>query len=107
VSTALPIVVQFAGVNSHPQKLLNQRDATQNPLQQPDGCPQTLNIPNWDSQLIIVSESSAEATRRVRTGRYTLAHSRSSAAQNDTPRYREAREISVHTEVLSGVDTGG
>jgi hypothetical protein len=54
--------------------------------------------------VIIVSESSAEATRRVRTGRYTPADSRSSAARNETPWYAEARPISVHTEVLAGVE---
>ena len=36
--------------------------------------------------MIIVSESSAEATRRVRAGRSTPVHSRSSAAHNDTSR---------------------
>jgi hypothetical protein len=48
--------------------------------------------------VIIVSESSAEATRRGRTGRYTPARSRSSVAHNDTPRHPDARPISVHTE---------
>ena len=41
--------------------------------------------------MIIVSESSAEATRRVRTGRSTPARSRSSTACNDTPRHTEAQ----------------
>ena len=50
--------------------------------------------------VIIVSEPSAEAARRIRMGRYTPARSRSSAAHNDPPRYADAWQISVHTEVL-------
>jgi hypothetical protein len=53
--------------------------------------------------VIIVSESSAEATRRVRAGRSTPVHSRSSAAHNDTSSHSDARRISVHTEVLAGL----
>ena len=55
-----------------------------------------------DNQVIIVSEPSAEATRRVRTRRYTLACCRSSAAPNDTPGCADAQPISVHTDVLAG-----
>jgi hypothetical protein len=51
--------------------------------------------------MIIVSESSAEATRRVRTGRSTPVCSRSSAARNDTPGKQTTRPISVHAEVLA------
>ena len=47
--------------------------------------------------VIIVSEPSAEAARRVRTDRSTPARSCSSAAHNDTPRHADARPISVHT----------
>lgn len=50
--------------------------------------------------MIVVSEPSAETTRRVRTRRSTPAHSRSSAAHNDTPRHADARPISVHTEEI-------
>jgi hypothetical protein len=56
------------------------------------------DLSSWGSRLIIVSESSAEAARRVRTGRYTPVRSRSSAARKDTPRYANVRRISVHTE---------
>jgi hypothetical protein len=49
--------------------------------------------------MIIVSDPSADATRPFRTGRYTAARRRSSAARGDTPRYASARPISVHTEV--------
>jgi hypothetical protein len=52
----------------------------------------------WGDQVIIVSEPSADATRRVRTERPTSARSRSSAPHNDTPWYTDARPISVHTE---------
>ena len=52
--------------------------------------------------LIIVSEPSAEAARRVRTGRYTPARSRSSAAHNDIPRHADSQPISVHTEEVTG-----
>ena len=48
-------------------------------------------------QVIIVSESSAEATQLVRIVRYTPARRRSSAARSDTPRYVDAQPISVHT----------
>jgi hypothetical protein len=48
--------------------------------------------------VIIVSESSAEAVRRVRTGRYPPARNHSSAAHNDTPKQANAQQISVHTE---------
>jgi len=48
--------------------------------------------------MIIVSESSAEATQPVRTGRPIPARSRSSAAHNDTPKHADARPIRVHTE---------
>jgi hypothetical protein len=53
--------------------------------------------------MIIISESSAEATRPARTGSYTPAGGRRSAARNDTHRYTNARRISVHTEVLKGI----
>jgi hypothetical protein len=48
--------------------------------------------------MIIVSESSAEATQPVRTGRYAPTRRRSSAARSDIPRYGGARLIRVHTE---------
>jgi hypothetical protein len=51
--------------------------------------------------MIIVSEPSAEATQSVRMGRYTPARRRSSAADNDTPSYADARPISVHTAVFA------
>jgi hypothetical protein len=50
--------------------------------------------------VIIVSESSAEVTLRVRTERFAPVRSHSSAARIDTLRYAGARPISVHTEVL-------
>jgi hypothetical protein len=53
--------------------------------------------------VIIVSEPSAQVARRVRTERSAPVRSRSSAAHNDTPRYADARPISVHPEVLAGV----
>jgi hypothetical protein len=53
--------------------------------------------------MIIVSESSTEATRPVRTGRSIPARSRSSAVHNDTPKHADARPIRVHTEVVAGV----
>jgi hypothetical protein len=56
-----------------------------------------------DNQVIIVSEPSAEATRRVRTRRYTPTLRRSSTAPNDTPGCADAQPISVHTEVLAAV----
>ncbi len=52
--------------------------------------------------MIIVSEPSAEATRRVRTERCAPARSRSSAVHNNTPGYADARPISVHTEECAG-----
>ncbi len=42
---------------------------------------------SWCSSVIIVSEPSAEAARRARTGRSSPARSRSSAATNDTLHY--------------------
>jgi hypothetical protein len=51
--------------------------------------------------VLIVSEPSAEAARRVRTRRSSPVRSRSSATHNDTPRHSDARPISVHTEVLT------
>jgi hypothetical protein len=52
--------------------------------------------------MIIISEPSAEATRPVRTSRYTSARLRSSTARNDTLRCADVRPISVHTGVLAG-----
>jgi hypothetical protein len=52
--------------------------------------------------MIIISESSAEATRPVRTDRCTPARGRSSAAQNNSPKHTDARSISVQTKVLAG-----
>ncbi len=54
------------------------------------------------ANMIIVSESSAEAAQPERTDRYTPACRRSSAARNDTPRYADVRSISVHTEEVTG-----
>lgn len=48
--------------------------------------------------MITVSEPSAEVSQPVRTGRYTPARRRTSAARDDTPRYADARPIRVHTE---------
>jgi hypothetical protein len=48
--------------------------------------------------VIIVSESPAEVTLRVRTERCAPMRSCSSAAPNDTLRSADARPISVHTE---------
>jgi hypothetical protein len=54
--------------------------------------------------MIIVSDSSADATQPARIGRYTAACSRSSATHDDTHRYTDARPISVHTkEVTSSI----
>jgi hypothetical protein len=52
--------------------------------------------------MIIVSESSAEATRPVRADRSTPVRSRSSAVHNDAPRHSEARPISVHKKRSRG-----
>jgi hypothetical protein len=57
-----------------------------------------LVLPASALNMIVVSESSAEVTQLGRTRRYTPAGCRSSAARNDTPRYADARPISVHTE---------
>ena len=48
-------------------------------------------------QVITVSKSSVEATRRVRTSRSSPARSRMSAARSDTLSHADARPISVHT----------
>jgi hypothetical protein len=56
--------------------------------------------------MIIVSEPSAKATQPVRTGRYTPARHHSSAARKKTPRYTDARPISVHTGVLTNPRVG-
>jgi hypothetical protein len=53
--------------------------------------------------VIIVSESSAEAARSVRTRRYTPRRRYNSAPHNDTPAYANARLISVHTEDVSAI----
>ncbi len=53
--------------------------------------------------VIIVSESSAKVTLRVRTERCAPVRSRGSAALNDTLRYADARPISVHTGVLARI----
>jgi hypothetical protein len=52
--------------------------------------------------VIIVSETSAEVTPRVRTERSAPVRNRSSATHNHTTRHADARPISVHTEVLAG-----
>ena len=67
------------------------------------GHSQDLGIPASALTMIIVSESSAKATQPVRTGRYTPARLRSSAAPSNTPRYADVLPISVHTEVLTGI----
>ncbi len=54
------------------------------------------------ANVIIVSKSSAEATQPERTGRYTPARRRSSAARDDTPGHADPRQISVHTEEVTG-----
>jgi hypothetical protein len=56
---------------------------------------------SWTSDVIIVSESSAAMTLRVRTERCALVRGRSSAAHNDTLRYADVWPISVHTEEIS------
>jgi len=53
--------------------------------------------------MIIVSEPSAKAARRVRVDRSSPACNRRVAARSDTPRQAQARQISVHTEVLTGI----
>jgi hypothetical protein len=58
-------------------------------------------LPGQGVAVIIVSEPSAEVTRRVLTERSVPVRSRSSAAHNDTLRYSDARPISVHTKVLA------
>jgi hypothetical protein len=60
------------------------------------------SLPNWGSGVIIISEPSAEAVPRVRKGRSSPVRSRSSVAYNDTPRYADARRISVHTDEVTG-----
>lgn len=45
--------------------------------------------------MIVISESSAEATRPARTGRCVSACCCSSAARNDTPQYSDARSPRV------------
>ena len=52
-------------------------------------------------KVIIISESSAEATLLVRTGHYTTARFHSSAAPNNTRRYADAQPISVHTQEVT------
>jgi hypothetical protein len=53
--------------------------------------------------VIIVSESSAEVTLRVRMEGRAPVRSRGSPAHNNTLRYKDSRRISVHTEVLAGI----
>jgi hypothetical protein len=71
------------------------------------GGPRRAGIPTFApssvAQVIIISESSAQPVRPVRTGRSTPAHSYSSAVHNDTLRLADARPISVHTEVVAGI----
>jgi hypothetical protein len=62
-----------------------------------------LGLLDWPVNVITVSEPSAKVTRPVRTGRFTLACSRSSAAYDAAPRHADARPISVHTEVREGI----
>jgi hypothetical protein len=66
------------------------------------GHSQDLGLPASALTMIIVSESSAKATQPVRTGRYTPARLRSSAAPSNTPRYADVLPISVHTEEVTG-----
>jgi hypothetical protein len=65
------------------------------------GHSQGLGLPASALNMIIVSESSAEVTLRVRTERCATVRSRSSAAHNDTPRHADAQRISVHTEEVN------
>ncbi len=58
------------------------------------GCATERGLPTW---------LTAKATHLGRTGRYTPAHRRSSAARNDAHRHADARTISVHTRVLAGI----
>jgi hypothetical protein len=52
--------------------------------------------------MIIISDPSADATCPVRIGRYTPVHSRSSPADNDTPKYTGPQRISVQHEEVTG-----
>lgn len=51
--------------------------------------------------MIIISESSAEATRPVCTGRSTPVQSRTSAPHNETPRQPKVRPQSAFTQKCS------
>lgn len=53
--------------------------------------------------MIIISESSAEATRPVSTGRLTTACCPSPACHNDTAQRADIYRISVHTKVIAVV----
>jgi hypothetical protein len=57
-------------------------------------------------EMIVVSKSSAEAMRGVRTDRYTPARRPTSAAHHDTPKNANARPISVHTEEVNRSRSG-
>ena len=61
-----------------------------------DGC----GILARDTQMIIISKSSAELAQRDRARRHPLVHSPSSTALKTTRRYGEVPPISVHTEVV-------
>ena len=65
------------------------------------GHSQDLGLPASALTMIIVSESSAKATQPVRTGRYTPARLRRSAAPSNTPRYADVLPISVYTEEVN------
>jgi hypothetical protein len=47
--------------------------------------------------MIIISQPSAEAARRVHTERSSRARSRRRATRSDTPMHANAQPISVHT----------
>jgi hypothetical protein len=65
-------------------------------------CATGRSLPDWPLNMIIISESSAEATQPVRTSRYPPTHRPSSTACNDTAWHANARPISVHTEEVTG-----
>jgi hypothetical protein len=79
----------------------NQSSADKNPRAPRNSVPRNAAF-RVALNMIVVSESSAEATRPARTGRCAPACCCSSAARDDTPQYSDARQISVHTGVLGG-----
>jgi hypothetical protein len=102
------LVSGASGQNKHQASLGDHYSAPSTPTSRSDqGLPASVHRrPSAPSkprpQVIIVSEPSADAGRRDRTGRSIPVRSRSSATHNDTPRHLDALPIRVHTEVLAG-----